>query len=54
MHKLVEKTGIDKSTAEKVIAFLHEHKEDVVHALEKSAVKDKLPGGLGDKLSSLF
>ena len=47
MNKLVEKTGIDRSTAQKVIDFLHEHKEDVMHALEKSAIKDHLPGGLG-------
>jgi hemerythrin-like domain-containing protein len=54
MNKLVEKTGIDRSTAQKVIDFLHEHKDDVLHALEKSTLKDKLPGGLGDKLGSLF
>lgn len=54
MEKLVAKTGIDRSTAEKVIEFLKEHKDDVLHAIEKSALKDKLPGGLGDKLSSLF
>lgn len=54
MEKLVAKTGIDRSTAEKVIEFLKEHKDDVLHAIEKSALKDKLPGGLGDKLGSLF
>ena len=54
LNKLVEKTGIDKATAEKVISFLHDHKEDVLHALEKSAIKDRLPGGLGDKLGGLF
>jgi len=54
MNKLVEKTGIDKATAQKVIDFLHEHKEDVLKALEKSTLKDRLPGGLGDKLGSLF
>ena len=54
LHKLQEKTGIDKGTAEKVVAFLKEHKEDVLKALESDAVKSHLPGGLGEKLGGLF
>lgn len=52
--KMVEKVGIDKATAEKVLAFLHDHAGDAVKLLEKSAIKDRLPGGLGDKLGGLF
>ena len=52
--KLTEKVGIDKATAEKIIAFLQDHKEDVIKALQSSAVKDHLPGGLGDKIGGLF
>ena len=54
LDKMVAHVGIDKETAHKVLAFLTEHKEDALKALESSALKDKLPGGLGEKLSSLF
>jgi len=47
MQKLVDTVGIDRATAEKVIAFLKDHAADVVQALSKSGIKDKLPGGLG-------
>jgi hypothetical protein len=47
MSKLVAHTGIDKATAEKVIAFLKDHSSDVVKALESHAIKDRLPAGLG-------
>ncbi|MBA3820584.1 MAG: hypothetical protein H0X17_16960 [Deltaproteobacteria bacterium] len=54
VNKMVEKVGIDKATAEKVIAFLKDHADDAVAYLQKSGIADKLPGGLGDKLGKLF
>ena len=54
VNKMVEKVGIDKATAEKVLAFLKDHADDAVAYLQKSGVADKLPGGLGDKLGKLF
>ncbi len=47
VEKMVEKVGIDRSTAEKVLEFLKEHAHDAIAYLEKSSLKDKLPGGLG-------
>ena len=52
--KMVEKVGIDKATAEKVMDFLKEHADDAVEMLGKTGLADKLPGGLGDKLGKLF
>jgi len=52
INGLVEKVGLDKATAEKVIAFLKEN-ADKLPALMKDGVgnigdlKGKLPGGLG-------
>jgi hypothetical protein len=54
VQKMIDKVGIDRATAEKVVAFLKDHAEDAVGLLSKSGVKDKLPGGLGDKLGGLF
>lgn len=54
IDKMVAKVGIDKATAEKVMAFLQEHSSDVLGYLQKSGVADKLPGGVGDKLGKLF
>ena len=54
VNKMVEKVGIDKATAEKVVAFLKDHAEDAVKYLQSSGMADKLPGGLGDKLGKLF
>jgi len=54
VNKMVEKVGIDKSTAEKVMAFLKDHADDAVKYLQTSGVADKLPGGLGDKLGKMF
>lgn len=54
VNKMVEKVGIDKATAEKVIAFLKDHADDAVKYIQTSGVADKLPGGLGDKLGKLF
>ncbi|HEY4238519.1 MAG TPA: hypothetical protein VGM88_01845 [Kofleriaceae bacterium] len=45
--KMSEKTGIDKATAEKVVAFLKEHSEDALKLIQSDAVKSHLPGGLG-------
>ncbi|MGN6107913.1 MAG: hypothetical protein ACTHU0_22585 [Kofleriaceae bacterium] len=54
VQKMVEKVGIDRSTAERVIEFLKDHADDAVAYLQKSGLADKLPGGLGDKLGKLF
>ena len=54
VNKMVEKVGIDKATAEKVMAFLKDHADDAVKYLSSSGIADKLPGGLGDKLGKLF
>jgi hypothetical protein len=54
VQKMVDKVGIDKATAMKVIDFLKEHADDAVEYLQKSGLKDKLPGGLGDKIGGLF
>ncbi len=54
VQKMVDKVGIDKATAMKVIEFLKEHADDAVQYLQKSSIADKLPGGLGDKLGKLF
>jgi hypothetical protein len=50
VQKLVDKVGIDKDTAMKVVKFLEEHATDALAYLQKSGVKDKLPGGLGKLL----
>jgi hypothetical protein len=52
--KMADKCGIDKATAERVVEFLKEHAHEAIPLLEKSGLKDRLPGGLGDKLSKLF
>ena len=52
--KMVDKVGIDKATAEKVIAFLKDHSAEAVEYLQKSGVADKLPGGIGGKIGGLF
>lgn len=54
VDKMVEKVGIDKTTAHKVIEFLKDHADEAVAYLQKSGLADKLPGGLGDKLGKLF
>jgi hypothetical protein len=50
VDKMVQKVGIDRSTAEKVIEFLKDHAKDAIEYLEKSHLKDRLPG----PLSKLF
>ena len=54
LNKMVDKVGIDKATAEKVMDFLKDNADDAVKYLQKSGVADRLPGGLGDKLGKLF
>ncbi len=54
INKMVDKVGIDKATAEKVMAFLKDNAGDAVKYLQSSGIADKLPGGLGDKLGKLF
>ncbi len=48
--KMVDKVGIDKATAEKVLAFLKDHADDVGKYIADSGVAAKLPGGLGKLL----
>jgi hypothetical protein len=45
---LINKVGLDKETAEKVVEFLKEHADELPGMLAKSGLKDKLPGGLGN------
>jgi len=54
VDKMVEKVGIDKATAHRVIDFLKDHADEAVGYLQKSGLADKLPGGIGDKLGKLF
>ena len=50
---LVEKVGLDESTAQKVVEFLKEHASELPQMLAGSGLADKLPGGLGGAVSSL-
>jgi hypothetical protein len=54
LNKMVDKVGVDKATAQKVMAFLKDHADEAVKYLQTSGVADKLPGGLGDKLGKMF
>jgi len=47
---LTEKVGIDKETAEKVVAFLKDNASEIPALLAKAGIADKLPGGLGKLL----
>jgi hypothetical protein len=49
-----ELVGIDKDTAEKVIAFREEHADEALPRIQKPGVLGKLPGGVGEKLGGLF
>lgn len=48
IDKMAEKVGIDRATAEKVVEFLKDHAGEALELLEKSSLKSKLPGGLGN------
>lgn len=58
INGLIEKVGLDKATAEKVIAFLKENSDQIPALLAQTgledkipdAIKDKIPGGLGGLL----
>lgn len=50
INKMVEKVGIDKATAEKVMTFLKDHAGEAVQAIQGSGIKEKLPGPLGKLL----
>jgi hypothetical protein len=54
VEKLISHVGIDRATADKVIAFLKDHSDDAVKLISQSGLKDKLPGGLGGKLGGMF
>ena len=47
IEKLTTQVGLDPKMAEKVVAFLKEHADEVPGWLAKAGVADKLPGGLG-------
>ena len=50
VNKMVEKVGISRETAEKVVAFLKEHAAEVPKWLQSDAAQDllnKVRGGLG-------
>lgn len=48
INGLVEKVGLDKETAEKVMEFLKENSDKLPEIM--GSMKDKLPGGLGNLL----
>lgn len=53
VSQLAAKVGISEDQAKQVVAFLMEHKDDIIGMLGSGAldgVKDKLPGGLGGLL----
>jgi len=52
--KLTEKVGIDRATAEKVVDFIKDHMDEIPGWLAQSGLADRLPGGLGDKLTGLL
>jgi hypothetical protein len=51
VNQMAAKVGIDKATAEKVVAFLKEHAAELPKLLGENEIAkgmvDKLPGGLG-------
>ncbi len=54
VNQMAAKVGIDKATAEKVVAFLKEHAAELPKLLGENEMAkgmlDKLPGGLGGML----
>ena len=50
INGLIEQVGLDKETAEKVIAFLKEHADELPALLAKSGLADQLPEGIADKI----
>lgn len=58
LQGLMDKVGLDREKAERVIAFLKENAAQVPQWLATNetakAVMDRLPGGLGDKLGGMF
>ncbi|HWN72075.1 MAG TPA: hypothetical protein VNM90_30760 [Haliangium sp.] len=58
INGLVSKVGLDKNMAEKVVAFLKEHADDVPKWLASagvgSSLAGRLPGGLGDALGGFL
>lgn len=53
INQMVSKTGISKEQAEKVIAFIKEHADELPKLIAQSGIADKLPGGLGGMLGGL-
>lgn len=48
-NKLIEKTGIDRNTANKVVEFLKEHASEVPGWLQQAGL-----GGVADKVGGMF
>ena len=54
IQTMVQKVGLDETTAKQVFDFLKEHADDVPKWLASSGLADKLPGGLGGALGGLM
>lgn len=54
INGLITKVGLDKETAEKVIAFLKEHADELPALLAKSGLQSKIGGALPGGLGGLF
>jgi hypothetical protein len=58
INGLVTKVGLSKDMAQKVVAFLQEHADDVPKWLASAGVSEslagRLPGGLGNALGGIL
>ena len=54
IEQLSSKVGLDQATAEKVADFIKDHISDIPGWIASSGLADKLPGGLGDKLTDML
>ena len=50
LQGLIDKVGLDKETAMKVIDFVKDNADKIPEWIGSSGLADKLPGGLGDML----
>jgi len=54
IHKLADTVGIDRPTAETVMASLNDHARHADELRSSAGLDDKLPGELGDKPGGLI
>lgn len=54
LNGLIARVGLDKETAEKVIAFLKENAGELPQWLAKSGLQEKIAGKLPGGLGGLF